>query len=166
MTRDTSGYIWWWILASALSPHSFAGSVGAETPPSAIRGVWRLRSIYETKNVQGINFNQSTSLVGSRMIIGANWIASCDQRVQVSGVKTSSESAAAFSDKSNGVSLRDVGIQRPQVEYVELTGDKSGNCFGTYQVPGEQIFIKNQNELVVYFTGVYYRATRVLGNPH
>jgi hypothetical protein len=162
MTQNIKSVVWLLIFAAIINSCSYAATRGSETIPKSIQGVWLFVSIYETPNIQGISDPESKSLIGSKLEIMSNWLASCKQRVKISKVSVSSESSKEFFENSNGVSFKDVSIRSDQTQYIEMTDDDTGNCFGTYELPGVQLYVKNHNEMVVYFSGVFYRVVRAV----
>ncbi len=119
-----------------------------------------MKSIYATHNVTGINLKQQKKLLNSRISYDKGILQSCSQRVRIDKVDIKQVSAKDFF-AGRYVHFAEVDIYAPTITEVVINGNATGNCFGTYALPGEDIYIKSPKELLVDFEGVYYRAERV-----
>jgi hypothetical protein len=128
--------------------------------PKSLSGEWILTSIYETPNISGISPEQARSLVGSRIKYENGLLLSCKQRVRIEKVDEKEVSAAQFLAGRKRTRFSDVEINAPSIKEITINGNSSGNCFGTYALPGEDVYVKARDELLVDFEGVYYRAVR------
>jgi hypothetical protein len=124
-----------------------------------IRGTWTLKSIYPTQNVQGPGPSQQRQLLQSQIVIGVTSIKACGQSVTITSADVKAVSASEFL-ANNLVPLDSVGIHKPSVVEVILNQRQSGTCFGAFPMPGQDIYIKGSDELVIAFEGVFYRAIR------
>jgi hypothetical protein len=138
------------------------GSVAQRTGtiPKELNGEWVLRSYYMTSNIWGISRKQAQSLIGSKLIYRDGALSACKQRVKIDKIEQNNVSAAQFWDGLH-VDFSDVGIVAPSIREIRLNGNAGGNCFETYALPGEDVYLKGPDELLVDFEGVYFRATRV-----
>ncbi len=148
------------VMSVSLTLGSAIAEAKAETVPEELRGVWVIRSYYETPNVWGINKKQADSLVGMRFIYEEGALIACKQRVRIQKVDRREVNSAQFLAGRNSVQFSDVGIHAASIHEIMLNGNAGGNCFGTYAVPGEDVYVKGPAELLVDFEGVYFRATR------
>ena len=130
------------------------------TIPKGLTGVWVLRSYYRTSNIWGISLKQARSLVGSKVVFGEGALSACKQHVVIQDVEQRDVLPAQFLE-GNLVRFSEVGISGSTIHEITLNGNAGGNCFGTYALPGEDVFVKGPNELLVDFEGVYFRATRI-----
>jgi len=156
-----------WIAAILLSVGVVAciGQAALASKQGVIRGTWTLKSVYLTPNVQGPDPMQQRSLLGSQIVIDATSIGSCGQSARITSTDVKKVSADEFLD-DNLVSLDSVGIHRPSVTQMVLNQGQSGICFGAFPMPGLDIYIKNRDELVIAFEGVFYRAVRDKAGSH
>jgi hypothetical protein len=125
-----------------------------------IRGEWILMSIYRTPNISGISPEQAKSLVGSRIKYENGWLIACKQRVKIEKVDEREVSAAQFLAGRKRTHFSDVEVYAPSIKEITINGNSSGNCFDTYALPGEDVYVKSRDELLIDFDGVYYRALR------
>jgi hypothetical protein len=130
------------------------------TLPQGLNGEWILVSIYKTPNISGIGPEQARTLVGSRVKYENGLLVACKQRVKIEKVDEREVSAAQFLSGRKRTRFSDVEVYAPSIKEIIINGNSSGNCFDTYALPGEDVYVKSQDELLVDFEGVYYRAVR------
>lgn len=139
-----------------------AVGLGAQTTgvvPKELNGQWVLRSYYTTPNVWGISRKQAHSLLGSRLVYRNGTLNACKQQITIQKVEQREVFSTQFLADSN-VRFEHVGIVGASIREVILSGHEGGgNCFETYALPGENVYLKGPNELLVEFEGVYFRAT-------
>jgi len=128
--------------------------------PQDLNGEWTLVSIYKTPNISGISPEQARSLVGSRIKYEGGMLIACKQHVKIEKVDEKDISAAQFLSGRKRTRFSDVEIYAPSIKEITINANSSGNCFDTYALPGEDVYVKSQNELLVDFEGVYFRALR------
>lgn len=161
--RPTSRAVWFPGVAALamnfaclrVSPQELTTSV-----PESLKGEWTIVSIYKTSNISGISPEQAKSLVGSRIKYENGFLIACKQRVKIEKVEEKEVTATQFLAGRKRTSFSDVGINAPSIKGITINGNSSGNCFDTYALPGEDVYIKGQTELLIDFEGVYYRALR------
>jgi hypothetical protein len=124
-----------------------------------IRGTWILRSIYPTQNVQGPNPSEQRKLLSTQIVIDATSIKACGQSVPIKSTDVKEVSATDFLAE-NLVPLDSVGIHKSSVTEVLFNQRRSGTCFGAFPIPGQDVYIKSRDEMVVAFEGAFYRAVR------
>jgi hypothetical protein len=153
------------LLCAVLAICGICLSTSAQTPnpkiPPELSGQWVLRSLYSTPNIWGISLKQAKSLIGSRLRYRDGVLSSCKQHAVIGGVEQRDVSRAQFLAGRNNVRFSDVGIHGASVREIILNGNQGGNCFGTYALPGEDVYMKGPDQLLVDFEGVYFRAIRV-----
>lgn len=126
---------------------------------SPIEGVWILKSIYKTQNATGVDGPQQKSLLNSRISYKSNSLTSCKQSVPIATVEINERSTRdLFADTNVGAD--ELKLSGAKVTEVIFNKTQSGNCFGTFTLPGEDVYIKGKNELIINFVGVFYRAVR------
>ena len=128
--------------------------------PDSVHGIWILQSIYPTSNVQGPSSRQQRKLLGSRISISANSLDACRQSVAISSVDVNDVTADQFLTNTR-ISFEEVQIHAPTVAEVVINRRQSGNCYNAFPLPGQDIYVKGKNELLVDFEGVFYKAIRV-----
>jgi hypothetical protein len=79
--------------------------------------------------------------------------------VPVISVKTSRVSASEFLANTRA-RFGEVGIDSPSIIEVVINDRESGTCFGSFPLPGQDLYVKGKNEILVYFEGVFYKALR------
>lgn len=143
---------------------SSVGSIAqtSKSIPREMEGTWVIKSYYMTPNVWIISLKQAQSLVGSNLIYEDGTLTACNQHVVINKVERGDVSAAEFLARRNNVHFRDVGINGEIAHEITINGRSGGNCFGTYELPGEDVYVKSRNELLLDFEGVYFRAIRVM----
>lgn len=141
-------------------PVRASAQVATVTLPQDLNGEWTLVSIYKTPNISGISPEQARSLVGSRIKYENGLLVACKQRVKIEKVNEKEVSAAQFLSGRKRTHFSDVEVYAPSIKEITINGNSSGNCFDTYALPGEDVYVKSQDELLVDFEGVYYRAVR------
>lgn len=77
----------------------------------------------------------------------------------VKSIKVSHVSSHDFLANTR-VRFSEVGINTSNVTEVVLNQRESGTCFGAFPLPGQDVYIKNEDELLIDFEGVFYRAVR------
>lgn len=124
-----------------------------------IRGTWVLTSLYKTSNITGIDGTQQQRLLASRISYSSKELTACAQSVSIVSLDVHRLSAKDFFAQAY-VRLDEVGVKDPTITEIIINRNESGNCFGTYTLPGENVYIRNNNELLINFEGAFYRAIR------
>lgn len=135
-------------------------STFAENVPDKLQGSWRIVGVYESSDIPGLDRKEQKKLLGTKLVFGANRLTSCGQSVSI----TSVISKTLSSDDLLGLthtSFRNLGIESNTVEEIVLNNNASGNCLGTFTLPGEDVYLKNHNEICVNLDGVFFKATRI-----
>jgi hypothetical protein len=139
------------LTAHAQNPHTDAVSV--------IRGTWTIQAIYHTQNVEGPSPTEQNKLVGSEVVYGDQTLTACGQSVPISSVDQHRVDSAEFL-ASNRVRFAEVDIHARSVMEVVLNNRQAGTCFETFPLPGQDVYLKSKDEIVIAFEGVFYRAVR------
>jgi hypothetical protein len=58
------------------------------------------------------------------------------------------------------VRFSDVEIDAQVVTEVVLNNRQAGRCFEAFPSPGQDVYLKSKDELLISFEGVFYRAVR------
>jgi hypothetical protein len=124
-----------------------------------VSGTWVLKSIYPTQNVQGPSGSEQRKLLGSDIVFKAHSLEACGQSVPITSVETKQIGPSDFSADTRAT-FTEVGIETPTVTEIVINDRESGTCFGAFPLPGQIIYIKGKNELLIDFEGVFYRAVR------
>jgi hypothetical protein len=124
-----------------------------------ISGTWVLTSIYPTSNVEGPSPSQQRKLLGTSIVLNSRFLDACGQSAPVKSFRASQVSSDDFLSNTP-VRFAEVGINTPQITEVVINNREAATCFGVFPLPGQDIYIKNKDELLIYFEGVFYRALR------
>jgi hypothetical protein len=153
--KDGRNWILMWVLLFV-----FAGAASADPMPEGLIGTWRIVSVYTTKNVYGLHPKEQHKLLGSKVTISANNLASCGQIVEVKSVSTSriTTDDLLFSYR---VTFHDLGIKDQSVLRVVINDNEDGNCLGRIALPGEEVYLKSAQEICVTLDGVVFKAIRI-----
>ena len=123
-------------------------------------GTWVVKSIYKTSNIQGPSVEEQVSLLGTLIILSPDFLQSCGQSVPVKSVVVADLSSSEFLAGTN-VRFQDLNLRLSRVTEVVINNRELGSCFGAFPLPGQDIYIRNRNEIIVSFEGVFYRAIKV-----
>ncbi|GLQ97276.1 hypothetical protein GCM10007863_16960 [Dyella mobilis] len=124
-----------------------------------VRGTWVLKSIYKTQNVQGPGVSEQEKLLGTTVSVSGSVLSSCGQSVPVKSIKVLEISPDDFLTDTR-TRFNEVGVDASSIEEVVLNDRRSGACFAAFPLPGQDIYIKSRDELLIDFEGVFYRAVR------
>ena len=130
------------------------------SPTDTIVGTWVLKSIYATSNVHGPSLSEQNKLIGSKVVIGVRRLRSCGQSVRIRSRVMHKLNPDQFLFGSH-VRPNEVGIGSRPITEIVLNNRDAGTCFGSFPVPGQLLYLKTKNELVVDFEGTFYRAVKV-----
>lgn len=122
-------------------------------------GTWLIKSIYTTQNVEGPNPSQQKKLLGTTVILDAHSLSACGQSVPVKSIKVNQISSTDFLANTRA-RFSEVGVEAPSITEVVINDRQSGTCFDAFPLPGQDIYIKDKNEIIIDFEGVFYRALR------
>lgn len=147
------------LLLILLSASACSGQNETANEPAMIYGTWILKSIYPTQNVEGPSPAQQKKLLGTAIVLNASTLRACGQSVPVKTIKVNQVSSTDFLE-DNRVRFSEVGIEGESVTEIVINHRQSGTCFNAFPLPGQDIYVKNKNEILVYFEGVFYRALR------
>lgn len=147
------------LLLILLATSACFGQNEAANESATIYGMWILKSIYPTQNVEGPSPAQQKKLLGTAIVLDASTLKACGQSVPVKTIKVNQVSSADFL-QDNRVRFSEVGVEGESVTEIVINHRQSGTCFGAFPLPGQDIYVKSKNEILVYFEGVFYRALR------
>ena len=150
----------WAICSFTLLATTWFAQNGPEDASKVIQGTWRLALIYKTPNVQGPSETEQKQLLNTILIYTVQQLKSCDQAVPITSLQEHRVTASDFL-ASTHVRFTQVKIDGPDIPEVIINERRSGSCLGVFPLPGQDIYIKGKNELLIYFEGVFYRALRV-----
>lgn len=149
------------LLASSLL--AFVFGAHAQRPksdvPPGIKGIWIIKSIYHTENVQGPSPSEQKQLIGSEVVYSDRTLKSCGESVPITSVVRHRVDSAEFLANTLG-RFENVDIHAATVMEVVLNNRQAGRCFESFPLPGQDVYIKSENEAVIAFEGVFYRAVR------
>jgi hypothetical protein len=133
---------------------------GHEDASRAIQGTWKLTFIYNTPNVQGPSKIEQRKLLNTSLTYRAQQLKSCDQSVAITSLEEHRVTASDFL-AANHVRFDQVRVDAPDLSEVIINQRRSGSCFKVFPLPGQDVYIKGKNELLIDFEGTFYRASRV-----
>jgi hypothetical protein len=126
---------------------------------SAIRGTWVIKSIYRTQNIQGPSPAEQKKLIGSRIVYSDRSLQSCGQSVAITSTDRFQVDSADFLANTR-VRFSEVEIDARSVTEVVLNNRQAGSCFEAFPLPGQDVYLKSKDEILICFEGVFYRAER------
>lgn len=147
------------LLLNVLSISVCLSQSGTVDKSHVVRGTWVLKSIYSTQNVEGPSVSQQKKLLGTTIILNTDSLEACGQSVPINSVKVNQISSADFLANTRA-RFSEVGIKTPSITEVVINDGQSGTCFDAFPLPGQDVYIKNKDEILVDFEGVFYRALR------
>ena len=148
------------LIYSLLIPISMAHSQKSQSDAaSAIRGTWVIKSVYRTQNIQGPSPAEQKKLIGSRIVYSDRSLESCGQSVPITSTDELQVDSADFLANTR-VRFSEVGIDARSVTEVVLNNRQAGSCFEAFPSPGQDVYLKSKDEILIYFEGVFYRAVR------
>jgi hypothetical protein len=145
------------LLLVLLSSACFSQSTPADV--SHISGTWMIKSIYTTSNVEGPNPLQQKKLLGSTIVLDSRSLKACGQLVPITSVEVYAVTGAEFLANTR-VRFEEVGIGTHSITEMVINSRQSGSCFEAFPLPGQDIYIKSKDEILIDFEGVFYRAVR------
>jgi hypothetical protein len=128
------------------------------TDASAIRGRWVITAIYHTQ-VEGPSPAEQKKLIGSEIVYSDRSLKSCGQSVAITSVNQNRVDADEFLADTR-VRFTDVGINASSVTELVLNNRLAGSCFEVFPLPGQDVYLKSKDEILIAFEGVFYRAVR------
>lgn len=147
------------LLLFLLSASACSGQNKTANESTMIYGTWILKSIYPTQNVEGPSPAQQKKLLGTAIVLNASTLKACGQSVPIKTIKVNQVSSTDFLE-DNRVRFSEVGVEGASITEIVINRRQSGTCFDAFPLPGQDIYVKNKNEILVYFEGVFYRALR------
>jgi hypothetical protein len=131
-----------------------------EDASKIIQGTWKLTLIYRTPNVQGPSEIEQRKLLNTKLTYSVQQLKSCGQSVAITSLEEHRVTASDFLG-ANHVRFDQVRIDAPDIPEVIINERRSGSCLRVFPLPGQDVYIKGKNELLIDFEGVFYRASRV-----
>ena len=126
---------------------------------SAIRGTWVIKSIYRTQNIEGPSPVEQKELIGSTIAYRDRSLESCGQSVPITSIDEHRVDSADFLANTR-VRFSEVEIDAQSVTEVVLNNRQAGSCFKAFPSPGQDVYWKSKDEILIAFEGVFYRAVR------
>ena len=136
--------------------HSQKGPSGA---PRVIRGTWVIKSIYRTQNIEGPGTAEQKKLIGTKIVYGDRSLESCGSSVPITSIEEHLVDSADFLANTQ-VRFSEVEIDARSVTEVVLNNRQAGSCFEAFPSPGQDVYLKSKDEILIDFEGVFYRAVR------
>ena len=124
-----------------------------------IQGSWVIKSIYTTQNVEGPDPSQQKKLVGTQVVVSAQSLHACGQSVPIKSIEVHQVSSDEFLTNTRA-RFSEVEIHSPSVTEVIMNNRQAGSCFQVFPLPGQDVYIKSKNEILISFEGVFYKAVR------
>ena len=127
--------------------------------PSAIRGTWVIKSIYRTHNIEGPSPAEQKKLIGSKIVYSDRSLESCGHSVPITSTEEHQVDSADFLANTK-VRFSEVEIDSRSVTELVLNNRQAGSCFRAFPSPGQDVYLKSKDEILIDFEGVFYRAVR------
>lgn len=147
------------LLITLLSVSVCSGQNETANEPTMVYGTWILKSMYRTQNVEGPSPAQQKKLLGTTIVLNASTLKACGQSVPVKTIKVNQISSTDFIDETRA-RFSEVGVEAASITEIVINDRQSGTCFDAFPLPGQDIYIKDKNEILVYFEGLFYRGLR------
>jgi hypothetical protein len=87
------------------------------------------------------------SLLGSKLVYRNGALSACKQQVTIDKVERRDVSSTQFL-AGWYVRFKDVGIVGTSIREITLNGNAGGNCFETYALPGENVYLNGTRRTV------------------
>jgi len=113
----------------------------------------------QSEDVEGPSPAEQKRLIGSEIVYGDRSLRSCGQSVAITSVNHNRVDADRFLADTR-VRFTDVGINASSVTELVLNNRQAGSCFEAFPLPGQDVYLKSKDEILVAFEGVLYRAMR------
>jgi hypothetical protein len=126
---------------------------------TVIRGTWVIKSIYRTENIEGPSPAEQKKLIGSKIVYSDRSLESCGQSVPITSTDERRVDSAEFLANTR-VRFSEVEINTRSVTEVVLNNRQAGSCFKAFPSPGQDLYLKSKDEILIDFDGVFYRTVR------
>lgn len=133
--------------------------------PSEVVGTWVIQGAYQTRNITAISASEMKELRGAKIVITRNNLESCGQSVKITGVETQALTDEQLFDGIY-VTFKELDVHSPTLTEVMLRHPGLGSCMGKFDIPGEDLYIKGNNELIVEWGRAFFRAVRLSSRHH
>jgi hypothetical protein len=146
-------------LGVSIAPIAAYGQDQQTTLPFALHGTWEIVGEYETRNVTALDQVEVRRLIGSLLTFSEGSLASCGQSIAISSIQVRALTGKEFFSGVY-VNFSEVHISSTSVDEVLVDGDSAGDCRGSRTLPGEHVYIKSKNELLIQYEGGFFRAVK------
>jgi len=127
-----------------------------------VEGSWLIVGRYSTRNISAVSDEDMRALIGKRISISSDALESCGQRVKVKSVTTRFVKKPELILEER-VSFEELGVKSDSLEEVEtvFNQDQSVGCLGHLSLPGDHIYLKSANWIIVEFEGAFLSAKKI-----
>jgi hypothetical protein len=148
------------LISSLLTLISIAHAQKAQSDAAnAIRGTWVIKSIYRTQSIEGPSPVEQKKLIESTIVYSDRSLESCGQSVPITSIDEHQVDSGDFLSNTR-VRFSEVEIDARSVTEVVLNNRRAGSCFQAFPSPGQDVYLKSRDEILIDFEGVFYRAVR------
>lgn len=141
----------------------------AQDIPQQLQGKWRIKRVLPTSTISCWSYKTAQRLVGTEIEYTAHMLRWKDRAASDPLVGVSELSAEEFHREYSGggakdsqVNFNQLGIQSQSVTRIHLTHPDGKEIWGTYEIPGEEVLIKDKNTIIFSVCNVYFEALREL----
>jgi hypothetical protein len=142
-------------------------SVAAQDIPQQLHGNWLIKRIVPTTTISCWSYKEAQRIVGTEIDYTANSLRWKD-RVAINPLVGVSElSAEEFQQEYSGggandsqVNFSQLGIRSQSVTRIKLTHPDIKPIWGSYEIPGEEVLVKDKNTIIFSVCNIYFEARR------
>jgi hypothetical protein len=142
----------------------------AQDIPTQLQGRWIIRRIVPTHTVSCWSYAEGKRLIGTEIEYTADTLRWKDRVATHPLVGVLELSAEQFFQEYSGsgsrVTFEQLGIQAATAMRITLTHPDVEPVWGEYAIPGDEVFIKDQNTIVFAVCNVYFEARRKTNREH
>ncbi|HVN94776.1 MAG TPA: hypothetical protein VMT38_13840 [Terracidiphilus sp.] len=146
---------------------ALAVSVTAQDIPQQLHGKWLIKRIVPTTTISCWSFKEAQRIVGTEIDYSANRLRWKDRVASDPLVEVSELSAVEFQQEYSGggandsqVNFGQLGIRSHSVTRIKLTHPDIKPIWGSYEIPGEEVLVKDKNTIIFSVCNVYFEARR------
>ena len=140
----------------------------AQQVPPELVGKWAIEREIPTSTISCWDDKQARAILGTQIEYTAHSFAWNHRHFDHPTVKVALVSADEFHNRrsapsGNGsqVSFRQLGISTPRVKQVTIEHSPADIRGATTEIPGDEVWIKNRNGIVLSVCNVYFEAKRL-----
>lgn len=145
-----------------------ASVAAAQTIPRELVGKWTIRRVIPTRTISCWAGIEAKGIIGSEVEYTPhsfrwNRVIVRHPRVEVRSVSAEQFERENSSPSANGsqVSFRQLGIAVPETKQINIDHEPAQITRATAEIPGDLVWIKSRNTIVLSVCNVYFEAKRL-----